>query len=596
MMAGILVAVKLEATGLIRHAALKGTFMARPRKKHASPQSLNAAIKSICDIMRRSNCAGALQYVPELTWILFLRILDEHEMREAEEAEALGVPFTLTLIAPFRWRDWAAPGSTMRGDKNRSVWKFVHEQLLPQLKTLKDKPGATSRQKVVSEIMSGVDRSRIDSEKNFLDVLDKVHEITSDNVDQTHVFTLSQVYEGLLLKMGERGNDGGQFFTPREVIRAMVRVVDPQIGKTVYDPGCGTGGFLAQSYEYMRDKAGDKISAVELDTLKHRTFYGREKDNVVYPIGLANLVLHGIDDPHIWHGNSLSDIATYGGLFAGAPKFFDYVLMNPPFGGKEGKEAQTPYEYKTGATQVLFVQNVLHSMKPGSRCGIVLDEGVLFRVDAEAFVQTKRKLLEECDVYCIISLPGGVFSSAGAGVKTNLVFFDKGNQTERIWYYDLSDVKVGKKTPLTLAHFQEIFRLLPERADSERSWTVDFAAGLQAALAEAHPFREKAAEFTAIAGKLDDELAALRKAKGPREEIQIAQERWKSALREARETDAKAEAIENAVYDLKAVNPHRVVEKDTRTPLQIIQAIEEKGREATAALSRLQTLLATHDL
>ena len=133
MMAGILAAVKLEATGLIRHAALKGRFMARPRKKHASPQSLNAAVKSICDIMRRSNCAGALQYVPELTWILFLRILDEHEMRESEEAEALGVPFTPTLDAPFRWRDWAAPGSTMREDKNTSVWKFVHEQLLPEL-------------------------------------------------------------------------------------------------------------------------------------------------------------------------------------------------------------------------------------------------------------------------------------------------------------------------------------------------------------------------------------------------------------------------------------------------------------------------------
>ena len=563
-------------------------------KKHSSPQSLNAAVKSICDIMRRSNCAGALQYVPELTWILFLRILDEHEIREAEEAEALGVPFTPTLGAPFRWRDWAAPGSTMREDKNASVWKFVHERLLPELKTLKDKPGATSRQKVVSEIMSSVDRSRIDSEKNFLDVLDKVHEISSETVDQTHVFTLSQVYEGLLLKMGEKGNDGGQFFTPREVIRAMVRVVDPQIGKTVYDPGCGTGGFLAQSYEYMRDKAGDKISAVELDTLKHRTFYGREKDNVVYPIGLANLVLHGIDDPHIWHGNSLSEIPTYAGLFDGAPKFFDYVLMNPPFGGKEGKEAQTPYEYKTGATQVLFIQNVLQSMKPGSRCGIVLDEGVLFRVDAEAFVQTKRKLTRR--MRCLLHRePAGrrLLQRRGPGVKTNLVFFDKGKQTERIWYYDLSDIKVGKKTPLTLAHFEEFFRLLPERADSERSWTIDFAARLQAALTEAQPFREKAAVFNALANKLDDEVAALRKAKAPREEIEIAQDRWKGALRDAREADAKAAAIENAVYDLKAVNPHRVVVEDKRTPLEIIRAIEEKGREATAALSRLQALVAS---
>jgi type I restriction enzyme M protein len=560
-------------------------------KRHASPQSLNAAVKSICDIMRRSNCAGALQYVPELTWILFLRILDEREERESDEAEALNVTFVPTLQAPFRWRDWAAPKSPMREDKNASVWSFVHEQLLPDLKTLKDKPGATSRQKVVSEIMSGVDRSRIDSEKNFLDVLDKVHEISSATVDDTHVFTLSQVYEGLLLKMGERGNDGGQFFTPREVIRAMVRVVDPKIGKTVYDPGCGTGGFLAQSFEYMRDRAGATINAVDLDTLKHRTFYGREKDNVVYPIGLANLVLHGIDEPHIWHGNALSQIPVYGGLFAGAPQFFDYVLMNPPFGGKEGKEAQTPYEYKTGATQVLFILNVLQSMKPGSRCGIVLDEGVLFRVDAEAFVQTKRKLLEECDVYCIVSLPGGVFSSAGAGVKTNLVFFDRGRQTERIWYYDLSHIKVGKKTPLTLAHFDEFFRLLPDRDDSENSWTIDFAAKLQAALEEARPLRGKAAELAVEAEKLDNDVRVLRKGEAAKDKIAAAVEQQKARARESRETEAKAVAIEAAVYDLKAVNPKRRVEEDRRTPAEIIGVIEEKGREADAALARLRELI-----
>jgi type I restriction enzyme M protein len=188
-------------------------------------------------------------------------------------------------------------------------------------------------------------------------------------------------------------------------------------------------------------------------------------------------------------------------------------------------------------------------------------------------------------------LPGGVFSSAGAGVKTNLVFFDKGKQTERIWYYDLSDVKIGKKTPLTLAHFEEFFRLVPDRADGERSWTIDFASKLQAALAEAQPFREKAAEFNALANELDDEVAALRKEKASRGEIQITYDRWKSALRDAREAEAKATQIENAVYDLKAVNPNRVVEEDQRTPLEIIETIEEKGKEADFALLRLHALL-----
>jgi len=561
-------------------------------KRHASQQSLNGAVKSICDIMRRSNCAGALQYVPELTWILFLRILDERETRESEEAEALSLRFKASIPKPYRWRDWAAPESPLRQDKKASVWKFVHEDLLPKLKGLEKQPDATARQKVISEIMSGVDRSRIDSEKNFLDVLDKVHEISVETVDDTHVFTLSQVYEGLLLKMGEKGNDGGQFFTPREVIRAMVRVVDPKIGQTVYDPGCGTGGFLAQAYEYMRANAGDNITGPDLKKLKRETFYGREKDNAVYPIALANLVLHGIDEPHIWHGNSLSGVAAYDGLFQGAPQFYDVVLMNPPFGGKEGKEAQIPYEYKTGATQVLFLQNVLKSMRKSSHCGIVLDEGVLFRVDAEAFVKTKRKLLEECNVYCIVSLPGGVFTSAGAGVKTNLVFFTKGKATENIWYYDLSDVKVGKKSPLTLRHFEEFFQLLPKRTDSKQSWTVDFSARLQKALEEARPHREKAAELSAKAKILEDQLREQRKAKKlPASKLADLEEHWKSVDREARESAAKGDDIENAAYDLKAVNPNRVTQEDKRTPTQLLDFITARGQEADAALNSLRGLI-----
>jgi type I restriction enzyme M protein len=298
--------------------------------------------------------------------------------------------------------------------------------LLPYLKGLKNRPDASPRQKVISEVISGVERVRIDTERNFLDVLDKVHEITSESVDPTHVFTLSQVYEGLLLKLGEKNNDGGQFFTPRQVIKAMVRAIDPKVGETVYDPGCGTGGFLAQSFEYMREQLGQDATADQLETLKQRTFWGREKENLIYPIALANLVLHGIDKPNLWHGNTLTGREDYGGLFEEAPALFDVILTNPPFGGKEGKEAQTNFDYKTSATQVLFLQHVIRSLRPGGRCGIVLDEGLLFRTNEDAFVKTKRKLLDDCDVWCIVSLPAGVFTAAGAGVKTNLLFFTKG--------------------------------------------------------------------------------------------------------------------------------------------------------------------------
>ena len=279
---------------------------------------------------------------------------------------------------------------------------------------------------------------------------------------------------------------------------------------------------MAQAYDHIRKGLGDTITGDQLETLKQRTFYGHEKDNAIYPIALANLALHGIDAPHLWHGNTLTHGESYGGLFAGAPSQYDVALMNPPFGGKEGKEAQTNFAYKTGSTQVLFLQHVIESLKPTGRCGIVLDEGILFRTNETAFVQTKRKLLDDCDVWCIVSLPPGVFTSAGAGVKTNLVFFTKGKPTESIWYYDLSDRKVAKKKPLTMEDFDEFFKLLPTRADSERSWTVS-----------------------------------------------------------RRDIEAKT-------FDLKAVNPNKVVDEDTRTPEELLNIIEAKGEEVAKALAVLR--------
>ena len=492
----------------------------------SSQSAVDSKIYSICDILRRSNCAGALQYVPELTWILFLRILDEREALEELEASVVGASFTPSLAAPYRWQDWAATTGrkrqSLQGGVSGDVFDFVNEDLLPHLHDLKNQPGATPRQKVVSAIMSGVERARVDTEKNFLDVIDAVNDIKQEGIDQTHIFTLSQAYEGLLLRMGEKNNDGGQFFTPREVIRTVVKAVDPKMGETIFDPGCGTGGFLAQAHQHIKDGLGDSATAEQLDVLATKTYYGKEKENLVYPIALANLVLHGIDQPNIWHGNTLTETETYGGLFQGAPPLFDVVLMNPPFGGREGEEAQVRYPYKTSATQVLFLQEVINSLKPEGRAGIVVDEGMLFRTNEVAFVQTKRKLLDECDLWCIISLPGGVFTQAGAGVKTNLLFFNKGNATHNIWYYDLSDLKVNKRNPLTSASFEEFFNLLPTRADSDNSWTVSRAD------------------------------------------------------------------IELKNYDLKAVNPNRHEVVDTRTPDELLDIIEQKGKEISEALAFLR--------
>jgi len=590
--------------------ANKGKSM--PGAGLSGPQALNQAVWQICDVLRRSNCGSALQYVPELTWILFLRVLDEQEAIEREEAEALGLTYTPSLVAPYRWQDWAAPWSDKPDTPNTSDgkplgWKrrelqeskrgdyfaFVNGELLPHLRELRDQPGASPKQKVISEIISPIERVRIDTESNFADVLDRVHALRLAGTDTQHQFMLSQVYEGLLLKMGEKNSDGGQFYTPREIIRSMVRAVDPRLGQTVCDPCCGTGGFLAESAEHMRARGGE-LTTESLDALKHRTFYGREKDNLAYPIALANLMLHGIDEPHLWHGNTLSKQTVYGGLWEGAPDRFHVVLTNPPFGGKEGKEAQGPFPFKTRATQALFVQYVMQILEPGGRCGIVLDEGLLYRTTEEAFVKTKRKLLDECDLWCIVSLPGGAFTGSGAGVKTNLVFFTKGRKTERIWYYDLSHIKVGKKTPLTMLQFVHFFELLDKRgtpeAETDHSWTVEFAERKRKAAEEAAPHRREADAKRERAAALRDQAKTLRKTARTRDADALLPD-IEAADRAARETLNKAQTIEDAVYDLKAVNPREKKVVDTRTPSQLLDAIVEKGKEVESALDRLRGFL-----
>jgi len=625
----------------------------KPPKTIAGTRSLSSFVKSICDIMRRSNCASALQYVPELTWILFLRILDAQEKRDREAAEAVGKSFSPALHSPFRWQDWAAPFKDEAGhpqtDEGKPYgWKrqelfsqgdgklfeFINTELLPHLHALDidpatklPNPTATRKQRVIGRIMTAVERVRVDSETNLRDILDKVDEISIDHVDDTHFFTLSQVYEDLLLKMGEKNSDGGQFFTPREVIRAMVHTIQPELGHTIYDPCCGTGGFLAVAYEHIARNLGQSPASTDIDTLKHETFFGREKENLVFPIALANLVLHGIDQPNLWHGNTLTKRATYGALFDKAPKFFDVILTNPPFGGKEGKDAQKNYAYATGSTQVLFVQDILGELACDGRCAIVLDDGFLFRKDEDAFVETKRKLVDECDLWAIVSLPGGCFSGAGAAVKTNLLFFTKGKKTTKIWYYDLTHVKVGKKSPMTLAHFgfgkngevlddsdlpavlteawaddenskgefPSYARLLSARgtpaAESRYSWTVDFAGRRKQAREDRKPHVADAEAAKAEVVALKEKLKALKATNPEDKKIELLETKIGEREKAARDAQSKADAIDAAVFDLKAVNPNAVTKIDARTPDEVIQSIEDQGKIVAHSLKTLRELI-----
>ncbi len=496
--------------------------------------SMNSYIKSICDIMRRDKTKGAMQYIPELTWMMFLRILDEKEQEEEMQCEAVGKSFTPSLKAPYRWRDWGNPQGKKRKEiqetgKLGDFLDFVNQDLIPYLKSFEKKQNATIKQKIISQIFRKIEKTQLVSERNLLDVFDRIEHLTSENIDDTHQFPLSQIYEGLLLKMGEKGNDGGQFFTPREVIRAMVRAIAPKLkvkgrDATFYDPCCGTGGFLAETFVYLMNQ---EPTATEIDYLKHNALWGIDDSDDAFPIALANLALHGIDFPHIGLKNTLSGRPTYVELFQGAPSQFDYILTNPPFGGKEGEDAKTSFAYKTGSTQVLFLQHIIDKLKDGGTCAMVIDEGVLFRTNETSFVQTKRKLLEECNLWCIISLPQNVFVNAGAGVKTNLLFFTKGKPTKKIWYYDMSHIKVRKKLPFTLDKFEDFFTRLSSDKEkdkiSDKSWFIDM------------------------------------------------------------------DTIKNKNYDIKAVNPN-IKEKVIPKPEELIMIIEESQKKINESLKRLKEI------
>lgn len=509
--------------------------------KITTQAALDRAVWNICDILRRDKAKGARLYVPELTWMLFLNALDQKEAEEEARARALDTPFIPSIEPPYRWRDWAAPPDNplplFQQDGFQPGWKrreltegplgsflnFVNNQVFPYLRDLGHRPGASDRQRVIGMIFANKERTILESETNLLDAIDRVDALSRAEISDQHIFLLSQAFEGLLPRLGEKANDGGQFFTPREIIRVIVRTVNPQLGATVYDPCCGTGGFLIEAYKHM---AAQSPAPTQIEGLKTETFWGREYANEAIPICLANMMLHDIDLPRIWHGNTLTGVPTDGALFEGAPMQFDYVLTNPPFGSKEGKDAQAQFAFKTGKAQVLFLQHIIDSLAEGGTCGMVIDEGVMFHTKTTAFQQTKRKLLDECDLWCVISLPPNVFVNAGAGAKTNLLFFTKGRPTQRIWYYDLSDIKVTKRQPLTLEHFDDFFGRLALDSDdpgriSERSWYED--------------------------------IATIRKKK----------------------------------YDLKAFNPNTPDNSDNRTPEELIAIIRQAQQEIDEALRAL---------
>ncbi len=383
-------------------------------------QSLANDLWSACDILRRdNNCGGVMEYVEHLAWLLFLRFLDAQEDIWEAEAALAGKPYERILEGNLRWAGWA-----------RHDWpaddliQFVHTQLIPALQALR----GDSFRETIAAIFSERTVIVAASGYNLKDVLQIVNRI--DFLSQDDVHTVSVVYESLLRRLGNENKMAGEFYTPRPVIRFLVRLVAPQLSETIYDPAAGSGGFLAEAFEYLKEQ-NRGLSIEQNEFLQTQTFFGREKKAVPYLLGMMNVVLHGVARPNIRRGNTLEEP-----VITAPAERFDIVLTNPPFGGTENQQIQENFQVQVNATELLFLQHIMKKLKPraGARCGMVMPEGVLFR--GGVFSTVKKDLLEQFNLHTIVSLPPGAFAPY-ADVKTVLMFFGRPGPTRAIWYYEL---------------------------------------------------------------------------------------------------------------------------------------------------------------
>jgi len=429
--------------------------------------------KNIDDILHKdAGCTSELDYTEQSSWLLFLKYLDALEEDKATEAALDGKAYAFILDKPYRWGTWATPkGRDGKLDHNKALSgddlrDFVNLKLFPYLHGFKQKAsGPDTIEYKIGEIFGEI-KNRIQSGYNLREVIDLVDELRFKS--QTEKHELSHLYEAKIKNMGNAGRNGGEYYTPRPLIRAIVQVVHPTIGERIYDPAVGSAGFLCESFDFMKAKKGLTVS--EAQTLQRKTFYGKEKKSLAYVIGIMNLILHGIDAPNIIHTNTLAEsIADIQ-----EKDRYDIVLANPPFGGKERQEIQQNFPIRTGETAYLFLQHFIKSLKAGGRAGIVIKNTFLSNTD-NASVSLRRKLLEECNLHTVLDCPSGTFQ--GAGVKTVVLFFEKGKPTQKVWYYQLQPGRnMGKTNPLNDEDLTEFLALQRTLADSPKSWTVELKA------------------------------------------------------------------------------------------------------------------------
>lgn len=429
--------------------------------------------KNIDDILHKdAGCGSELDYVEQTSWVLFLKYLDDLEKDKATAAELTGKTYTPIIATEYQWTVWAAPkGKDGKIDHHKAftgddLSDFVNIKLFPYLKNFKaEAESADTIEYKIGEIFSEL-KNRIQSGYNLREVINRIDELRFRTNAEKH--EMSHLYEGKIQNMGNAGRNGGEYYTVRPLIRTIIKVVDPKIGNSVYDGAGGSMGFLCEAFDYMRHSKGklENLTTKEIEALQKRTFYGKEKKGLAYIIGIMNMIFHGIEAPNIIHTNTLAEnIADIQ-----EKDRHDIVLANPPFGGKERAEVQQNFPIKTGETAYLFLQHFIKILRVNGKAGIVIKNTFLSNTD-NASISLRKHLLESCNLHTVLDLPAGVFT--GAGVKTVVLFFEKGSSTKKVWFYQLNlDRNLGKGNPLNEKDLADFVELQKTKAESENSWSI----------------------------------------------------------------------------------------------------------------------------
>jgi type I restriction enzyme M protein len=433
--------------------------------------SISSTIKSIQDIMRKDvGVDGDAQRIGQLVWMLFLKIYDDKE----QEWELFDDDYKSPIPKYMRWRNWAADPEGITGDELK---EFIDNTLFPGLQTLKAKAG-DERAYVIRSVFEDA-YNYMKSGHLIRQVINKIQEgVDFNKAQERHEF--GNIYEQILRDLQNAGN-AGEFYTPRAVTEFMVQMTDPQLDESVMDPACGTGGFLTCTIEYKRKHY---VKTADDEKVLQASIHGVEKKPLPHLLATTNMILHGIEVPsQIIHDNTLARP-----LISWGPKERkDIIIANPPFGGMEedGIESNFPQSYRTRETADLFMTLFIHLLKDGGRAAVVLPDGFLFGEGMKT--RLKEHLLSECNLHTIVRLPNSVFAPY-TGIKTNILFFEKGKPTKEVWYYELplpDGVKAFNKTkPMKLEHFagcmdwwgegkkQSVKAKRKNRVENEQAWKV----------------------------------------------------------------------------------------------------------------------------